>query len=208
VAFGFAGAVDRPPHHCQVSVCRHGVPQYLLTDRGSNFTSGYVKDFLATIQCKHITTTAYRPQVNELCERMNQTLVQALAKTYLQAEDTKNWDDHLNQALLAIRTMPNDVTGITPARLLYGYEVRTPATWPPPRQDYVEGSIEEELTSRIKVVDYTMRELWHDVQEREEERKRAYKKRYDRLVYRRTLEVGDLVLMRDQVPAGKLDARW
>lgn len=78
--------------------------------------------------------------------------------------------------------MPNDVTRITPARLLYGYEVRTPA--------------------------YTMRELWHKVQEREEERKRAYKRRYDELVYPRTFEVGDFGPMRDQVPAGKLDARW
>ena len=34
----------------------------VLTDRGSNFTSGYVKDFLVAIQCKHLTATAYRPK--------------------------------------------------------------------------------------------------------------------------------------------------
>jgi len=139
---------------------------------------------------------------------MNQTLVQVLSKTCLQAQDTKNWDDQLSQALLAIRTMPGDVTGVTPAKLLYGYEVRTPATWPPPRKDYVEGEIQEDLMSRVKVVDFTMREMWQDIQEREERRKRAYKRRYDQLVFPRTFEVGDLVLMKDQVPAGKLEARW
>ncbi|KAG2181431.1 hypothetical protein INT44_008244 [Umbelopsis vinacea] len=97
-------------------VCRHEVPQYLLTGRGSNFTSGYVKDFLATIQCQHMAMTTYRPQ----------TLVQTLAKTCLQAQVIRNWDDHLTQVLLAIRMMPNDVTESTPAKLLYGYEVRTP----------------------------------------------------------------------------------
>ncbi|CAM0135468.1 unnamed protein product [Umbelopsis sp. WA50703] len=61
--------------------------------------------------------------------------------------------------------------------------LRTPATWPSPRKDYVEGEIEEELMSRIKVVDFMMKEMW-------------------------TFEVGDLVLMKDHVPTGKLEARW
>jgi hypothetical protein len=131
-------------------VCRHGVPNYLLTDRGSNFTSGFVKDSLNAIQCKHLTTTAYRSQVNGLCERLNQTLVQTLAKICLQQWNTSNWDVHLNQALMAIRTMPSDVSLHIPARLLYGYEIHAQATWPAPRQDYVEGDISEELVSRIK----------------------------------------------------------
>jgi hypothetical protein len=46
------------------------------------------------------------------------------------------------------------------------------------------------------------------VLEREEVRKRAYKRRYDQLVFPRTFEVGDLVLMKDHVPTGKLEARW
>jgi hypothetical protein len=46
------------------------------------------------------------------------------------------------------------------SKITYGDVVRTPATWPAPRRDYVEGQVEEELTSRIKVVDFTMRELW------------------------------------------------
>jgi transposase InsO family protein len=97
-------------------MCRHTVPQYLLTDRGSNFTSGYVRDFLTSIQYKYLTTTAYRPQVNVLCERLNQTLVQTLAKAFLEQENTGNWDLYLSQALLAIGTMPSDISRFTPAR--------------------------------------------------------------------------------------------
>lgn len=160
-------------------VCRHGIPQYILTDRGSNYTSGYVKTFLNT-----------------------------LSKICLQREDTSNWDNYVNQALLAIRTMPSDVSRHTPAKLLYGYEIRTPAAWPAPRQDYVEGDIGDELVSRIKVIDHAMRELWRSVQALEEERKRKFKARYDREVYLKTFELGDAVLMRDHVPAGKLEAKW
>jgi hypothetical protein len=63
--------------------CRRSVSQYLLTDRGSNFTSGYVRDFLTSIQYKYLITTAYQPQVNVLCDPLNQTLVQTLSKPFL-----------------------------------------------------------------------------------------------------------------------------
>ncbi|KAJ8651566.1 hypothetical protein O0I10_012874 [Lichtheimia ornata] len=43
-----------------------GVPSYILTDRGSNFTSAFVWEFLQDMGCRHITTTAYRPQSNGL----------------------------------------------------------------------------------------------------------------------------------------------
>jgi hypothetical protein len=53
-----------------------------------------------------------------------------------------------------------------------------------------------------------MRELWQSVQVREDERKRKLKSRYDRLVFPKTFDLDDSVLMRDHVPAGKLEAKW
>lgn len=57
------------------SMCQHGLPQYILTDRGSNLSSTYVNDFLRVMQVKHLTTTAFQPQTNGLCERMNGTIL-------------------------------------------------------------------------------------------------------------------------------------
>lgn len=41
-----------------------------------------------------------------------------------------------------------------------------------------------------------------------DERKRKFKARYDRDVFLETFDLGDAVLMRDHVPAGKLEAKW
>lgn len=109
-----------------------GVPSYILSDRGSNFMSGYVREFLKELGCRHLTNTAYRPQTNGLCERMNQTIVQTLSKLVRDADDLFNWDRYLGPTLLSMRTTPNDATKYSPAMLLFGYELSIPSTWPPP----------------------------------------------------------------------------
>lgn len=190
-------------------VVKYGVPNYILTDRGSNFTSGYVREFLKSIGCKHITTTAYRPQVNGLCERMNGTITSALAKIARDHDDVKEWDKYVTTAVLAARTMVNESTRYSPAMLLYGYELRTPAIWPAPREDYVEGELDLEVASRIKVIQHLVDQARVEARERTKEQQRKAKLRYDARVQERPrFIVGDMVLMRDQRPAGKLDDRW
>jgi hypothetical protein len=71
-----------------------------------------------------------------------------------------DWDVYLEPALLAIRTMPNEFTGHTAANLLYGYDISTPAIWPRPPEDYVEGEYEDALLGRLQVIDGVMREFW------------------------------------------------
>ena len=90
----------------------------------SNFTSSYVSSFLRRLECRHLTTTAYRPQTNGLVERMNQTVLQALGKIVRDKYDKHNWDMYLSAALLAIRTTRNDTTNFSPAMLSYGVEMR------------------------------------------------------------------------------------
>lgn len=135
-----------------VVVSNYGVPNFILTDRGSDLTSGYIQSFLQQLGCRHITTTAYRSQTNGLCERMNQTLVQTLAKIINERGTEDCWDEYVNSALLAIRTMKNISTGHTAGKLLFGYEMRTPGTWPAPREDFVEGNLVEEVADRVVTV--------------------------------------------------------
>ncbi|KAG2215770.1 hypothetical protein INT45_009411 [Circinella minor] len=186
-----------------------GVPRYLLTDRGSNFTSRYVFEFLKKLGCRHITTTSGRAQVNGLCERMNQGIVQTIAKLARQEGDEKNWERYVTHALMAIRTMPNEATGFSPAKLLFGYELRTPATWPAPRKDFVEGELVEEIISRTKVIEYMSSQLREEAKEKSRQRKAKDKMLYDqRVAFRKPFKIGDQVLMRDKVPEGKFSDRW
>ncbi|CEP16225.1 hypothetical protein [Parasitella parasitica] len=131
----------------------YGVPRFILTDRGSNFTSRYVKSFLTQIRCRHLTTSAFRPQTNGLCERMNGTLVQALSKIIRDENvDVKDWDKKIPAVLMSLRTMKSEGTGFTPGKLLFGYDIRTPGNWSAPRMDFVEGEYENEINRRIEEI--------------------------------------------------------
>jgi transposase InsO family protein len=190
-------------------VISYGVPNYLLTDRGSNFTSGYVRGFLSSLGCKHITTTAYRPQTNGLCERNNQFLTQVLAKLVRDKDVEANWDEYLDEALFAMRTMVNDATGYSPSRLLYGYELVSPGIWPSPREDFVEGELVESVVERIKAIKNGVVECRAVARARTIEKQKERKKRYDKTVgTRKRFEVGEQVLLKDPVPSTKFADKW
>jgi ribosomal protein S17 len=190
-------------------VVNHGVPNFILTDRGSNFTSGYVQNFLKHLGCRHVTTTSYRAQVNGLCERMNQSLVQVLAKIIKDRGVEDRWDEYLDSALLAVRTMKNKSTGYSAGKLLYGYELRTPGTWPAPREDYIEEEIYDEVANRVKAIKTLTEEFRIDARNQVTKKQQAQKKRYDATVFKRPrFRVGERVLMKDQVPPSKFANRW
>ena len=53
---------------------RVGVPEELLTDQGSNFTSQLLKEVNRLLKISSIWTSPYHPQTDGLVERFNQTL--------------------------------------------------------------------------------------------------------------------------------------
>ncbi|KAJ8652004.1 hypothetical protein O0I10_012401 [Lichtheimia ornata] len=188
---------------------KYGVPNYLLTDRGSNFKSQMVVNFLKGLGCRHLTTTAYRPQTNGCCERLNQTLVNTIAKLALDEDKMGEWDEFVTPALMAIRTMPNESTGYTPAKLLYGKEMRTPANWPMPRQDFVLGEETEAVVERVVAINDLLVQLRDDARNKAMREKERQKQLYDKTVHiRRRFAIGEKVLMRDPTPQSKFHARW
>lgn len=181
----------------------YGVPSHIITDRGSNYMSEYLASFLKSLECHHRFSTGRRPQSNGQVERLNNTLVQTMAK--IRREDgNKPWDNYIQAALLSIRTMKNEGTGYTPSMLLYGYEMRTPATWVPPRYDYVVGKVEEEVSRRTKEIEGWLIEVRAEAVAYSEEKKKARKVIYDKTVVPRALfKIGDKVLMKDHYPSEK-----
>lgn len=187
----------------------HGIPSYLLTDRGTSFKAEYIDYILKRLECRHLITCAYRPQSNGMVERMNQTLIQAIAKLKNDDSTPKSWNSYINEALFSIRTMINESTGYTPAMLLYGYELRTPANWSAPRYDYIEGEIHMEVKRRaLKINEYIVK-LRQEAVDSSIRKKEKMKERYDQEVTEaRRFEVGDLVLMKDHAPKNKFSYKW
>ena len=61
-------------------ICKHGVPEEILSDRGTSFINTVVKNLCDQFQTKHRLTSAYRPQTNGMVERFNRTIGECIAK--------------------------------------------------------------------------------------------------------------------------------
>ena len=69
----------------------HGLPQEIITDRGTVFTSEWWESTMAKKQIDYRMTTAYYPQVNGKAERTNQELKHYLRKYANHQQD--NWPE-------------------------------------------------------------------------------------------------------------------
>ena len=62
-------------------VCRHGVPEELLSDRGPNFLSEIIQEICKLLGVRKINTSGYHPQCDGLVEKFNSTLIGMIAKS-------------------------------------------------------------------------------------------------------------------------------
>ncbi|UYV64482.1 hypothetical protein LAZ67_3000918, partial [Cordylochernes scorpioides] len=99
---------------------RHGAPRFLISDRGSQFTSNLMKEVMKMCKVKHCFTTSYHPQTNGLTERLNRTLINMISM-YVNT-DQKNWDEILPFITHAYNTTIQETTGYSPFFLLFGRE--------------------------------------------------------------------------------------
>ena len=168
-----------------------GVPEALLSDRGTNLLSFLMKEVCSLLGIEKINTTAYHPQCNGLTERFNRTL-----KTMLRKHAAKfglQWDKYLHGVLWAYRNTPHDSTLEKPSFLLYGMDCRYPteaALMPPsPIEPTDVSDYREELILALS----SARQLAAEAIQRAQVK---YKRNYDRSSRVSTLKIGDWILIR------------
>ena len=105
-------------------VCRHGLPDELLSDRGANFLSTLVQEICKALGVKKINTSGYHPQTDGLVEKFNSTLTAMIAKSCDIKE--RDWDDHLPFLLFAYRVSAQESTKESPFFLMHGRDPRMP----------------------------------------------------------------------------------
>ena len=64
----------------RIAFATHSVPEIVVTDNGSNFTSEELEDFLKQNGIRHIRTPPYHPASNGLAERVVQTFKEGMKK--------------------------------------------------------------------------------------------------------------------------------
>ncbi|XP_068221304.1 uncharacterized protein [Palaemon carinicauda] len=101
---------------------RVGVPEEILSDLGTQFTSDCMKEVARLLSMRQLTTTPYHPMCNGLVEKFNGTLKQMLKK--LCQEKPNQWHRYINAVLFAYREVPQESTGFSPFEILYGRSER------------------------------------------------------------------------------------
>lgn len=88
---------------------RVGLPDEILTDQGTNFTSRLIQLLSKQLGITTIKTTLDHPQTDGLVERFNQTLKRMLQKFV--SDTGKDWDRWLPFLLFAYCEVPQASTG-------------------------------------------------------------------------------------------------
>ena len=186
---------------------RVGVPKEVLSDQGSQFTSGLMAEVSRLLSIKQVFTTPYHAQCNGLVEKFNGTL-KAIIKR-LCSEKPKDWDKYIAPALFAYREAPQASTGFSPFELLYGRTVRGPM--------YILKELlsKDQETNEVKNVYQYVLELRERLSEtmamaqrelgKSQER---YKRNFDSRAKARNLEAGNKALILLPTNQNKLLMQW
>ncbi|CAD6186088.1 unnamed protein product [Caenorhabditis auriculariae] len=181
-------------------VTKHGTPQCIVTDNGSNFQSKSFKDTINTLGMTHISTAPYHKNSNGQVERYHRTLEESLAAF---VNDTQSdWDDYLSLITFALNTTPHTTTGLSPFFVTHGREPRIPADvlWKSPMPVYIN---EEDHATMLRI---QLAELWKFTRERLRVGQARQKKNYEKThrIAERKICTGDLVLVKRAPAKNKL----
>ncbi|XP_071695454.1 uncharacterized protein [Rutidosis leptorrhynchoides] len=105
-------------------VCRFGIPQKIVSDKGKQFAEGIFPGFCEKLQIKQTFTSFYQPQGNGQVEVTNRDILQGLEKRLGKCH--QGWMEELPLVLWAHRTTPKRSNGETPYSLVYGTEAVLP----------------------------------------------------------------------------------
>ena len=192
-------------------VCRFGVPNRIITDLGSQFTSGAFRGYCSSLGTKICFASVAHPRSNGQVERANAEVLRGLRTSTFDRfkGGGKNWIKKLPTVLWALRTTSSRPTGETPFSLVYGAEAVLPTelTYGSPRvRAYDEDSQQAE---RIDDVNF-LEEVRCRAAVRSARYQQGLRRYHSRRVRARELHVGDLVLRKIQDLKGlhKLSSKW
>jgi Integrase zinc binding domain len=109
---------------CQYVFKLHGVPESIVPDLDTHFTSHFWQVLHLQLGTKLRMSTAHHPQTDGLTERMNRTMEQVLRNFVNDSAD--DWEDFLPPVQFAINNSKQGSSTQTPLELVYRGNPRTP----------------------------------------------------------------------------------
>jgi hypothetical protein len=97
----------------------HGVPNSIVSDRDTKFTSVFWRELHRVLGTKLLMSTSFHPQTDGATERANRSIGQILRSVV--SNDQKNWAEKCPMVEFAINSSVSSTTGYSPFELNYGY---------------------------------------------------------------------------------------
>jgi hypothetical protein len=193
-------------------IFRFGIPNSIITDLGSNFTSSEFFDFCEqrSIQIKYASVA--HPRANGQVWRANRMILEALRKKVFEKSEklVGKWIRELPYVVWSLRTQPSwALHGTTPFFMVYGSEAVLPADqiFGPLRLTFE--SIAEAEATRLEDID-VLEEEWLNTVIQSARYQQTLWRYHDKAMRHRSFAVGDLVLRRILTGEGrhKLSPLW
>lgn len=164
-------------------ILRHGKPDTLLSDNGTQLRSKQLEERLKECGIKHITTPAYAPHCNPV-ERANRTIKTMIAQ--FTGGDQKTWDEKLTSLQFAYNTATHDATGYTPAYLNCERELISPTSQLPSNEEAPAPEvIKRQLEEAYELVRIHLARAFGKQKRHYDLRRRAWKPKIGEWVWRK-----------------------
>jgi transposase InsO family protein len=99
-------------------LCLYGVPQMIVSDRGSQFVAHFWEQLHASLGTHLIHSLAYHPQTDDQTERVNQIQEDMLRACVM--EQLGSWDKNLSWAKFLYNKNYQESLKMAPIEALYG----------------------------------------------------------------------------------------
>jgi transposase InsO family protein len=186
-------------------ISRHGVPDRILTDQGTNFTSHLFTSFCQSFDIGKKTTTSYHPAANGQVEKLNSTLVKII-RHYV-ASNQRDWDTWVPASLHSYRTSVQASTKKTLFELLHARKNKMPL-------DLLNPNTEKATTptTYLHNARTRLRDAYATVRQNQQTAQDRQKANYDRNASDLVFEVGDRVWLNNKARKvglnPKLQPKW
>ena len=178
---------------------RFGIPNIIITDNGTQFTGRKFLDFYDQHHIRVNWSAVAHPRTNGQVEHANGMILQGLKPRIYNClkKFSKKWVEELSSVLWSLRTTSSRATKYTPFFMVYGSEAVLPTDleYGSPRlKAYNEQSNKETRENAVDQLEEA-RDMTLLNSARYQQKLRRY---HDKHVRKRDLNMGDLVLRRQQ----------
>lgn len=181
-------------------ICKHSIPEIILSDLGSNLVSNVLKNMCEILKIKQEFATVTRHETVGSVERFHRYLGDYL-RIFVE-KDKDNWDTYLPFATYVMNSKRNESTGYSPHFLVYGWSTDYPLTLktkPTPIYDY---------DNYILVMKNRMKTAHEIAKKYNLESKQNNKYYYDKKINNTQFKIGDMVLVINDQKNHKFDNRY